>query len=123
MIPPQLWRMRAKKSNPGQGGSTTDGIDDAFCGTIADLEKWGLAPRRPPANPVKTASGELPVPIFQIPAKADPIERRPLHNEPCTRYITRDFDERPWRNWIAHRSSEPRVGGSNPSGRTLLPAI
>ena len=25
---------------------------------------------------------------------------------------------RPWRNWIAHRSSEPRVGGSNPSGRT-----
>ena len=25
--------------------------------------------------------------------------------------------KRPWRNWIAHRSSEPRVGGSNPSGR------
>ena len=25
---------------------------------------------------------------------------------------------RPWRNWIAHRSSEPRVEGSNPSGRT-----
>ena len=24
---------------------------------------------------------------------------------------------RPWRNWIAHRSSEPRVGGSNPPGR------
>ena len=27
---------------------------------------------------------------------------------------------RPWRNWIAHRSSEPRVEGSNPSGRTRL---
>ncbi len=26
---------------------------------------------------------------------------------------------RPWRNWIAHRSSEPRVTGSNPVGRTL----
>ena len=25
-----------------------------------------------------------------------------------------------WRNWIAHRSSEPRVEGSNPSGRTRL---
>ena len=25
--------------------------------------------------------------------------------------------ERPWRNWIAHRSSEPRVVGSNPTGR------
>ena len=24
---------------------------------------------------------------------------------------------RPWRNWIAHRSSEPRVAGSNPAGR------
>lgn len=24
---------------------------------------------------------------------------------------------RPWRNWIAHRSSEPRVTGSNPVGR------
>ena len=28
-------------------------------------------------------------------------------------------DLRPWRNWIAHRSSEPRVAGSNPAGRTL----
>ena len=28
--------------------------------------------------------------------------------------------ERPWRNWIAHRSSEPRVVGSNPTGRALL---
>ena len=27
---------------------------------------------------------------------------------------------RPWRNWIAHRSSEPRVTGSNPVGRTFL---
>ncbi len=27
---------------------------------------------------------------------------------------------RPWRNWIAHRSSEPRVEGSNPSGRTYF---
>ena len=24
----------------------------------------------------------------------------------------------PWRNWIAHRSSEPRVVGSNPTGCT-----
>jgi hypothetical protein len=30
---------------------------------------------------------------------------------------------RPWRNWIAHRSSEPRVAGSNPAGRAhrLMP--
>lgn len=27
---------------------------------------------------------------------------------------------RPWRNWIAHRSSEPRVAGSNPAGRALF---
>ena len=27
--------------------------------------------------------------------------------------------ERLWRNWIAHRSSEPRVGGSNPFRRVL----
>ena len=27
---------------------------------------------------------------------------------------------RPWRNWIAHRSSEPRVVGSNPTGRALF---
>jgi hypothetical protein len=26
----------------------------------------------------------------------------------------------PWRNWIAHRSSEPRVRGSNPLGCTRL---
>ena len=26
---------------------------------------------------------------------------------------------RPWRNWIAHRSSEPRVVGSNPTGRAF----
>ncbi len=30
------------------------------------------------------------------------------------------FHTRPWRNWIAHRSSEPRVEGSNPSGRTFF---
>ena len=28
--------------------------------------------------------------------------------------------KRPWRNWIAHRSSEPRVAGSNPAGRADL---
>lgn len=28
--------------------------------------------------------------------------------------------ERLWRNWIAHRSSEPRVGGSNPFRRVSL---
>ena len=27
---------------------------------------------------------------------------------------------RPWRNWIAHRSSEPRVVGSNPTGRAFF---
>ena len=27
---------------------------------------------------------------------------------------------RPWRNWIAHRSSEPRVAGSNPAGRAFV---
>ncbi len=26
----------------------------------------------------------------------------------------------PWRNWIAHRSSEPRVAGSNPAGCTQI---
>ena len=29
------------------------------------------------------------------------------------------FFERLWRNWIAHRSSEPRVGGSNPFRRVF----
>lgn len=29
------------------------------------------------------------------------------------------MSERLWRNWIAHRSSEPRVGGSNPFRRVF----
>jgi hypothetical protein len=36
------------------------------------------------------------------------------------RRICSGAKERPWRNWIAHRSSEPRVGGSNPPGRTYF---
>ena len=31
----------------------------------------------------------------------------------------RPLFERLWRNWIAHRSSEPRVGGSNPFRRVF----
>ena len=30
------------------------------------------------------------------------------------------FSTHPWHNWIAHRSSEPRVAGSNPAGCTFF---
>ena len=34
-------------------------------------------------------------------------------------FLRRKTKKRPWRNWIAHRSSEPRVRGSNPFGCTF----
>ena len=43
---------------------------------------------------------------------------RPLVRRAAGSYPSRRLSA-PWRNWIAHRSSEPRVGGSNPSGRVL----
>ncbi len=30
------------------------------------------------------------------------------------------YQRHPWLNWIEHRSSEPGVGGSNPSGCVLI---
>lgn len=39
------------------------------------------------------------------------LQPKPLHS-------ILGASKRPWRNWIARRSSEPRVAGSNPAGRT-----
>ena len=46
------------------------------------------------------------------------LVRRRVEKSHENSYVT--SRERPWRNWIAHRSSEPRVVGSNPTGRALL---
>ena len=41
----------------------------------------------------------------------------------CLHCLSWEAHQRPWRNWIAHRSSKPRVTGSNPVGRTSLLGI
>ena len=37
--------------------------------------------------------------------------------EYAIRYTSVEIYERPWLNWIEHRSTEPKVTGSNPVGR------
>jgi hypothetical protein len=47
----------------------------------------------------------------------------PSHNRKIAICIAKYDILRPWRNWIAHRSSEPRVAGSNPAGRAERKAL
>ena len=99
-----------------------------------------IPPGRVPDNGIPPAQGRR----REFPAVSDLRSRRSANSKHCRRYqaallISRRrakaqkvlqsaagnvgsfglmmFPTRPWRNWIAHRSSEPRVTGSNPVGR------
>jgi hypothetical protein len=114
------WAKRRSRPLPAPAhGKTTRGLDFPFSprGTAGNSPRQprdrGRLVRRadcdilghggqPPRYPAADKRGSRPDTRWPSPAGRG-FNRWPL---------------RPWRNWIAHRSSEPRVAGSNPAGRT-----